>query len=238
MSPLRLDRLLSNLGYCSRREAKSLVNSGRVRLSDGSIPRHDDRVLHEAVRLDSAPLDPAQLFILMNKPIGFSCSHREAGKTIYELLPERYLQRTPSLTSVGRLDKETSGVLILTDSGALVHRVTSPRTVVTKVYEARLDRPVRGNEEALFASGALMLEGETEPLLPAALRVLEPTLARISLIEGRYHQVRRMWAAAGNHVISLERIAIGALTCGGLAQGEWRALNERELSLLFEPPSQ
>src|SRR5690606_2349701 len=105
----------------------------------------------------------------------------------------------------------TSGLLLMTDDGGLLHRIISPRSKLPKVYEARLARPLRGDEAALFASGTLMLESEKTPLLPAGLDVLSPAVARLTLHEGRYHQARRMFAAVGNHVEALHRSRIGGL---------------------------
>src|SRR5690606_37649873 len=111
----------------------------------------------------------------------------------------------PQLATDERLNRDTSGLLLLTDDGALLHRIISPKSKLPKVYEATLARPLRGDEAALFADGTLMLESEKTPLLPARLDVLSPTRARLTLHEGRYHQVRRMFAAVGNHVQALHR---------------------------------
>jgi 16S rRNA pseudouridine516 synthase len=148
-------------------------------------------------------------------------------------LPPRYNVRSPALSSVGRLDRDTSGLLLFTDDGALLHRIISPKAQVTKVYEATLVQDLRGDEGELFAGGSLLLESETEPLAPAALEVLGPRHARLSVTEGRYHQVRRMFAAAGNRVETLQRVSIGALALGGLPLGEWRALDASEVAQIF-----
>jgi len=121
----------------------------------------------------------------------------------------------------------------LTDDGALLHRIVSPKSHLAKVYEATLAHDLRGGEAALFASGTLQLESENTPLAPARLEVVTPRLARLTLTEGRYHQVRRMFAAVGNHVQALHRSRIGGLELGELAPGEWRALAEADLERLF-----
>jgi 16S rRNA pseudouridine516 synthase len=140
---------------------------------------------------------------------------------------------------VGRLDRDTSGLLLLTDDGALLHRIVSPKSQLPKVYEATLAEDLRGDEAALFASGTLMLDGETQALAPATLTQLEPRRAQIATIEGRYHQVRRMFAAVGNHVHSLHRVSIGGLGLGELAPGAWRLLTPADLAALFgtAPPA-
>jgi 16S rRNA pseudouridine516 synthase len=170
---------------------------------------------------------------MLNKPLGVTCSRKDPGRIVYDLLPPRYSVRTPALSTVGRLDRDTSGLLLFTDDGALLHRIISPKAQVAKVYEATLAQDLRGDEGALFASGTLLLESEQEPLAPAALEVLGPRHARLTVIEGRYHQVRRMFAATGNHVETLQRISIGGLSLGELPIGEWRALDAAEVALIF-----
>jgi 16S rRNA pseudouridine516 synthase len=196
----------------------------------------DDVVPYETIRVDDEPLDPPPgLTLMMNKPLGVTCSRKDPGRVVYDLLPPRYNVRSPALSSVGRLDRDTSGLLLFTDDGALLHRIISPKAQVTKVYEATLAQDLRGDEGELFASGSLLLESETEPLAPAALEVLGPRHARLSVTEGRYHQVRRMFAATGNHVETLQRVSIGALALGALPLGEWRALDADEIASIFAP---
>jgi 16S rRNA pseudouridine516 synthase len=174
------------------------------------------------------------MVVMLHKPLGVTCSHKESGKLIYDLLPSRWKRRDPVLSSIGRLDKETSGLLLLTDDGALLHKVISPKQHVAKRYLATLARPLNGDEATIFASGRLMLEGEKTPLAPAALEVLSGTTARLTLHEGRYHQVRRMFAAVGNHVAALHRESVGGLTLpDDLAAGEYRVLRADEIAKIF-----
>lgn len=227
---MRVDRLLSNLGYGSRREVSRWLDQGRVTRADGSPVCARDAVAHSDLRFDGEPLDPpAPLTLIMHKPLGVTCSHDDVGPLVYDLLPERFRRRQPPLSTIGRLDKETSGLLLLTDDGALLHRLTSPKKAVWKVYEARLARPLQGGEAEVFASGTLMLAGEAKPCRPARLEVLAPDVARLALTEGRYHQVRRMFAAVGNEVVALHRIKVGALMLEGLAPGEWRMATSAEI---------
>ena len=137
------------------------------------------------------------------------------------------------LSALARLDRDTSGLLLFTDDGALLHRIISPKAELPKVYDATLAHPLRGDEAALFASGTLMLESEQKPLLPAELETLAPQRARLTLHEGRYHQVRRMFAAVGNHVEALHRSRIGGLGLGDLPEGQWRQLSAADLDTLF-----
>lgn len=236
----RLDRLLANLGYGSRREVVALVRDGRVVLDGAVVKDSGARVpvtpdLPGRMTVSGAPVDPpAPLTLMMHKPLGVVCSHREAGRSVYELLPHRWRARMPGLSTIGRLDKETSGLLLITDDGPFLHRVISPRSHVPKRYVATLDRPLRGDEAAIFASGEMMLESETDPLAPAVLEALGPTTARLTITEGRYHQVRRMFAAVGNHVTALHRDRIGALDLpDDMEPGAWRVLSESEAALIF-----
>jgi 16S rRNA pseudouridine516 synthase len=152
---------------------------------------------------------------------------------IYDLLPPRFRDRAPVLSTVGRLDRDTSGMLLLTDDGALLHRIISPKSKLSKVYEAELAQDLSGNEVPLFASGTLLLESEKTPLLPAELKIHDPRHAQLVLHEGRYHQVRRMFAATGNHVAALHRSHIGGLGLDGLQEGQWRMLTATDLDTMF-----
>lgn len=232
---MRLVRLIANLGYGSRKDVAWMFREGRVTDPEGEVLYADDKVEHAQIFIDGEPLDPpAGIVLMMNKPLGVTCSRKDQGRVVYDLLPPRYRVRSPALSTVGRLDRETSGLLLFTDDGALLHRIISPRANVSKVYEATLAQDLRGDEQALFASGTLMLESETTPLLPASLEVLAPRHVRVRISEGRYHQVRRMFAATGNHVETLERTAIGELRLDGLAAGVWRQLDAGDIAKLFE----
>ena len=229
----RLDRLLANLGYGSRREVQALVERGQVVLDGAKLDDASARLpvtadLPTRMRVQGAPLDPpAPLSLILHKPLGVVCSHRETGRTVYELLPARWRRRDPALSTIGRLDLDTTGLLLITDDGPFLHRVISPRSHVAKRYRATLDRPLQGHEAGLFASGELMLDGETTPLRPAMLEPLSDRTANLTITEGRYHQVRRMFAAVGNHVVALHRDRIGGLDLpADLAEGRYRLLSE------------
>jgi 16S rRNA pseudouridine516 synthase len=231
---MKLLRLIANLGYGSRREVTAMFREGRITLPDGEPLYADDVVDHAEVRIDGEPIDPPTgMLILLHKPVGFTCSHKDAGRLVYDLFPPRFRQRSPQLSTVGRLDRDTSGLLLLTDDGTLLHRIVSPKSQLAKVYRAELAEDLRGDEAALFASGTLMLDSETHPLLPAELEVVGPREARLTLHEGRYHQARRMFAAVGNHVITLHRERIGGLDLGKLPAGEWRLLGDEDRARLL-----
>ena len=231
---MKLLKLIANLGYGSRKEVTAMFREGRICDVDGHELSVDDVVEPARVRIDGAPLDPLPgLPLMLHKPVGYTCSKQDAGALVYDLLPQRFRLRSPTLATVGRLDRDTTGLLLMTDDGVLLHRIVSPRSHLPKVYEATLVRDLRGDERALFASGTLMLESERAPLAPAVLEVLEPRRARLTVTEGRYHQVRRMFAAAGNHVLELHRSQVGGLTLAALEIGKWRALDGADLAKLF-----
>ena len=236
----RVDRLLGGLGYGSRSEMARLGKAGAILLDGAELTDVSKRIavtpdLPERMAIDGRPLDPVPgLVLMLNKPLGMTCSHKEDGALVYDVLPDRWRRRDPAISTIGRLDKETSGLLLMTDDGDLLHRVISPKRHVAKVYRATLARPLAGTEQALFAAGGLVLEGEDKPLAPAALEVLSPTEARLTVTEGRYHMVRRMFAAVGNQVETLHRERIGALTLpDDLAPGEWRLLTPDQIALIF-----
>jgi len=222
----RLDQLLSNLGYCSRREARLWLAAGRVTVRGAVAKDPSAKATPADVRIAGEPPDhPDGLLILLHKPTGLVCSHDAGeGPRVYDLLPPRWLDRSPPITSIGRLDKETSGLLLLTDQSALVHRLTSPKHKVPKVYRATLDRDLAPELIAQFAAGTLVLHGETAPCAPATLKILSAREAELTLTEGKYHQARRMFAAAGATVLTLHRTQFGPLDLGDLASGQWREL--------------
>ena len=231
---VKLLRYLANLGYGTRRDVEWMFRNGRVTDVDGEPLYGDDKVPHERIRIDGEPLDPPPgLVLMLNKPTGVTCSTKDHGRLVYDLLPERFALRDPVVSTVGRLDRDTSGLLLLTDDGQLLHRITSPKSGLAKVYEATLAQDLRGDEAAVFAGGELMLEGESKPLLPAVLEVTGPRSARLTLHEGRYHQVRRMFAAVGNHVQTLHRARLGGLDLEDLQPGQWRYLDAADIDRLF-----
>lgn len=225
-APARLDALLSRCGYCSRSEAKGWVYHGRVTVGGAPATAADQKARPAEVLVDGAPLEaPEGILALLHKPAGCVCSRdgRE-GPSVFDLLPPRWSRRNPPVTTVGRLDKDTTGALLITDLGELVQRWTSPRHKVVKVYEVTVDGELRPELVPLFASGSLQLADEPKPCLPAKLEITGPHTARLELVEGRYHQVKRMFASQGLTVTRLHRARVGEFTLDGLAPGEWRSL--------------
>lgn len=243
---MRLDRLLANMGYGSRKDIQNLVKTGRVLVDGAAVSDAGARIavsrdLSGRMTVGGQPLDPVPgMALLLNKPLGVTCSHKDAGALVYQLLPLRWRGRKPPISTIGRLDKETSGLLLLTDDGALLHRAIAPKSKVAKRYRVALARRLRGDESGALAAGTLMLEGETKPLLPVEMAVADDEgtpdepVVYVTLMEGRYHQVRRMFAALGNHVAALHRDRFGGLRLpDDLPPGEFRVLDEGEITQIF-----
>ena len=236
----RVDKLLGSMGYGSRTEMARLGKAGGIVLDGVDLTDVSRRIpvtpdLPGRMAIDGQPLDPVPgLVMMLHKPLGMTCSRKEDGALVYDVLPPRWRRRDPAISTIGRLDKQTTGLLLLTDDGDLLHRVISPRRHVAKVYRATLARPLTGAEGDVFAAGGLVLEGEDKPLSPAVLEVLSPTEARLTVTEGRYHMVRRMFAAVGNHVEGLHRERVGGLVLpDDLAPGDWRLLDPAQIDLIF-----
>jgi len=228
MPAMRLDKFLCHATGLTRSQAQKVIRRREVRVDDVEVRDPSLAVSDEmevewqgrTIRL-SGPR-----YIMLNKPFGVvSATLDEQHTTVIDLLDEA---NPKGLHIAGRLDIDTTGLVLISDDGEWTHRITSPRHKCDKAYLVTLAEPL---DEALgerFAAG-VMLKGEKEKTKPARLEILSPTEARITISEGKYHQVKRMFAAVGNHVVALHREAIGALQLDEtLAPGEWRPLSEEE----------
>src|SRR4051812_22464723 len=226
MQPRRLDQILSNYGYCTRSEAKLWVRKGRVAVKGDPARAADIKADPLQVQVDGKPIEaPEGLLAVFYKPAGYVCSHDEReGPNIYSLLPSQGPRRNPPVTSVGRLDKDATGILLVTDNGSLVQRWTSPRHKVPKLYEVTVSMDLAPRLVDLFAAGLLHLEGEDKACAPARLEILGPREARLELTEGKYHQVKRMFASQGCEVLRLHRSRFGDFDLEGVNPGEWRVI--------------
>lgn len=224
MSKRRLDQILSHYGYCSRSEARQWIRRGRVLVEGVPASAPEDKAEPASVLVDGAPIEcPDGLLAVLHKPLGYVCSRdSREGPSVYDLLPERWNRRNPPVTTVGRLDKDATGVLLITDLGSIVQRLTSPRHHVVKVYEATLNGPAEPAWLELFASGTYRLPGESDPCLPARLELVQGSEVRLELTEGRFHQVKRMFACLGREVVRLHRSRFGEIGLDGLEPGQWR----------------
>ena len=239
MAMERLDKILSSTGYWSRREVKDLVRQGRVSVDGQKARKPEDKcdpaqavILVDGKAVDCAPF----VYLMLHKPDGLlSATEDKRQKTVIDLLPE-HLQRR-GLFPVGRLDKDTEGLLVLTDDGALAHELLSPKKHVDKVYYAKVDGILDEQDVAVLAGG--MTLGDGLECLPADLKPLgDGSECRITLREGKYHQVKRMLAARGKPVLYLKRLSMGGLKLDeNLEKGQWRPLTAQELKDLREKQS-
>lgn len=232
---MRLDKFISKATELSRKEAKRALHASEITVNDqvikdGSV--HVDE-LNDEVMWAGEPLSVAtgNRYILLYKPEGFECSLKAKEHPIVtELIA------VPELTSLriaGRLDVDTTGALLLSDDGSWLHRVTSPKHQHAKVYELTLaeamDEAAQANAIAKIAKG-ILLDGDYEPTKPATLEFIDETHARLTLTEGKYHQVKRMMGYFGNKVTELHRATIGGITLEGLDKGDSRFLTEAEVA--------
>lgn len=229
----RLDKLLAAQSAWSRREVKELVRRGLVTVNGVPVKAPEERLDPDADRVEvdgKEFLLRPHLYLMMNKPAGVvSASRDRRYATVVDLVPEQLRRR--NLFPAGRLDKNTTGMVILTDDGLLAHRILSPKNHVPKVYLARLDQPLTPEMAEGFAAGIPL--GEDGVTLPARLEPLEDRLARVTLREGMYHQIKRMFARYGATVVELRRISMGGLSLDeGLAPGQCRELTPEEVELL------
>lgn len=235
---MQLDRLLHSQGFGTRRECRGLVRAGRVTVAgtvcdDPFVEVDADGDGGLIFLVDGAPWQyRAQACLVLNKPAGFECSHRPLHHpSVFSLLPAPLVHR--GVQAVGRLDEDTTGLLLLTDDGQWLHALSSPRRKVAKVYEATL-KHAAGPElvEALLAG--VQLHHEPAPSAAAACELLAPERLRLTITEGKYHQVKRMVAAAGNRVEQLRRVAVGGLALPeDLPEGAWRWLAPDEVARVF-----
>lgn len=226
----RLDKVLSGSGYVTRSQAKDALRAGRV-LVNGNVQRDGAVKVDpetDCVLLDGRQIAGGFVVVLMNKPAGYVTSTQDPrDKTVMELLPPELRRR---VSPVGRLDKETEGLLLLTDDGDLAHRLISPKHRVPKVYYARHEGQGSEADVAAFAQGLIL--GDGTRCLPARLEPLGPGESRIMVCEGKYHQVRRMMAARGMPVSYLERRQEGGISLGDLPRGAIRQLSREEIEIL------
>lgn len=226
----RLDKILAGSGLLSRSQAREALRVGRVQVNGVPVRDGAEKVDPEQVQvtLDGVAVGGGTVVLLLNKPAGYVTSTQDPrDPTVMELLPPVYRRR---VKPVGRLDKETEGLLLLTDDGELAHRLISPRYRVPKRYYAR--HPGQGKAEDVEAFAAGLVLGDGTQCLPAKLEPLGPGESLVTICEGKYHQVRRMLASRGMPVTYLERQAEGQLTLEGVPRGHFRILSEAERRLL------
>jgi len=233
MGKIRLDRLLSQSTGLSRKQARGQIKARKV-TCDGELVNNASQLMDESSVLrwrgESFALR-GSIYLMMHKPAGLVCATQDLDEpTVMGLLPEEWMEK---LHIVGRLDKDTTGLLLLTDDGDWSHRVASPKYRSAKVYRAFLAEDLVNDAEERFAEG-ILLRGESKPTLPAKLQRVQPREALLTLHEGRYHQVKRMFAALNNRVVKLHREQIGGLALDPEVEEEdWRELTVEEVEAVF-----
>lgn len=228
---IRLDKLLANASVGSRKEVGLLIREGRVEV-DGVVVEKPGKRVEEGARLlvDGKALEAKKyVYYLLHKPEGVISATRDQNKTVLDVIrPEDFRK---GLFPVGRLDKDTTGLLLLTNNGDLAHRLLSPKRGIEKTYLARVDKELREEDVQAFKKGFLLLP-ENIITQPAKLIILGDTLGQVTITEGKYHQVKRMFAKVGKEVLQLKRIAMGPLQLGNLEKGSYRPLSEEEVAKL------
>lgn len=229
----RLDKRLADTGRWSRKEARALVRAGRVAAGGAVCRSPEEKVAADAaVTVDGAPIGPrGPVYLMMNKPAGVVSSTGEPGeRTVLDLLGEAY--QNIGLFPAGRLDKDTEGLLLLTNDGPLAHRLLSPRRHVDKVYYVETEGALDESDVEAVRRGVVL--GDGYACLPGGLELLSAESAHITLHEGKYHQVKRMLAARGKPVRYLKRVRFGPLALDeSLPKGGWRPLTEQEREAIF-----
>lgn len=228
----RLDKQLAGTGRWSRKEARELIRAGRVEVEGIVIRRPEEKCGAEcSITVDGEPVNRAnQVYLMLHKPAGLvSATEDPKQPTVLTLLPD-YLRRV-GLFPAGRLDKDTEGLLLLTNDGPLAHRLLAPKSHVDKTYFVRVDGVLEEEDQKAFQNGVTLADGYT--CLPAQLEILGPDQGAVTLHEGKYHQIKRMLASRGKPVVYLKRLTMGPLTLDPKLQaGEWRPLTEEELEEL------
>lgn len=224
----RLDKVLAGTGFWSRKEVKALCKAGRVTVNGVPVRKSEEKVSEDAqLAVDGRPVErETWVWIMLHKPAGLvSATEDPRQPTVLSLLPERYQKL--GLFPVGRLDKDTEGLLLLTNEGVLAHDLLSPRKHVDKIYYVETDGELEPSDCAAFEAGITLADGYH--CLPAGLKLLGGNRGEVTLREGKYHQIKRMLASRGKPVTYLKRISFGPLTLDeGLSKGEWRPLTQEE----------
>lgn len=228
---MRLDKFISEMGY-TRKDAEMFVKTKRITINNKLALKKDEKVdeSKDVICLDGNILKYSKyIYIMLNKPAGvLSATDDKSQKTVISLLPETLQNK--GLFPVGRLDKETMGLLILTNDGTFCHRVISPKSNISKIYKFELADEITIPQITNIENGIELKDGYTT--LPCKIKMQNSKCGTITITEGKYHQIRRMFGAVGNKVIFLERIQEGNITLDPkLARGEWRELTPDEINL-------
>ena len=235
MEKIRIQKLLADAGYCSRRQAEKLISDGKVKVNGHPVKLGDKATLADLITVGGErvylPRKKQYRYLMLYKPRGYvtTTSDELNRRCVMDLLEDVEERVYP----VGRLDKDSEGLLLLTNDGALAHRLLSPKSHVDKVYYARVEGTLEPADTAAFAAG--MTLGDGLCCLPAGLEILSPGEALVTLREGKFHQVKRMLAARGKPVTYLKRLSMGPLRLDPeLAPGAFRVLTPEEKNALVD----
>lgn len=225
----RLDKIISNYSNYTRSEVKKLVKQNRIKVNEYLVSKSEIKIDIEKDRIfiDNNELVIKQkIYLVLNKPKGYiTATEDKISNTVLDLISDEYKVR--KIFPVGRLDKDTTGLLILTNDGDFAHNITSPNKNKTKVYIATLDIPVTDNMVSEFSNGVILNDGKCKP---AKLEKISDYLAKVTITEGRYHQIKRMFGCFGAKVVELKRIQIGQFKLPeNLDEGEYRELSNIEI---------
>lgn len=238
MAEIRLDKLLANRSLYSRSDVKAILKKGAVKVDgiteyDGSRKIHPD--VQEVSCYGKKILGGLHIYVLVNKPVGYICATEDkVHKTVLELVPD--VLRVKGLFPAGRLDIDSTGLVLLTDDGELAHKMLAPKSHVPKYYLVRLEHALQTSDIQKLAEGIILSDGMC--CLPAQAQALQDTYALICLHEGKYHQVKRMFASLGNHVEFLHRVAIGGLVLPeNLASGEHLEILHKDVEIMLKAES-
>ena len=236
MSKIALDKILQSQGFGTRKWCRELIEDGEVRFNGEVLTRYKDTIETDGLVLNVYEEDweyQKHIYIALNKPSNFECSRKPSHHPgVLSILPEQFTWR--DVQPVGRLDHDTTGLLLMSDDGAFIHALSSPKRHVPKLYLAQTDSPVTQELIASLLAGVKLVD-ESELLAANTCRKIDESSIEISIEQGKYHQVKRMLAAAGNHCTALKRIAIGDLTLQelDLEEGEFCFLSQEQVTLLI-----
>ncbi|MDL2284627.1 16S rRNA pseudouridine(516) synthase [Oxalobacter sp. OttesenSCG-928-P03] len=236
---MTLEKILQSQGFGSRKSCRTLIRDGCVSIQGNTCLDPDAAFSTENLffEVDGETWRYRRhVYIAMHKPSGFECSHQpQHHPSVFSLLPPQLIQR--GTQCAGRLDQDTTGLLFFSDDGAFIHALISPRKHLAKVYEAQVRHELQPKQIEALRSGVL-LHGEKTPVMALSCNAIDEHLLNLAISEGKYHQVKRMIAAAGNRVEKLHRCAIGSFTLDEtLPEGEWRWVEEDELAKLGYTPA-
>ena len=234
MEKIKIGKFLCSKGYGSRKEIKQMIVNQVILENDLII--NDFSCLVDPMNVTvkgKKVLFCNKVNIMLNKPKGYVCS-RVGDDSIFKLLPNIWLNRKPKVNTIGRLDKDTTGLILITDDGQFLHKIISPRNKVSKIYNVKVENEIGSNEKQIFESGKLIIENEIKPCKPVLFNQIDSFNVILTMYEGKYHQIKKMFSACGNKVVALSRTQLGLLKIGTLKVGEWRELDDKDMKQIFE----